>query len=182
MRFDPVTGDVIRTLPRKNTIFNASRGWKPQKHCKSIEALGFELGLSGKNSRTECEKDDTIVEYICRGFYSKRSGADWRPFESKYRNPHRMQWGTNTVTNQPYTLDEAIGYYKDDIFGECPEVQKYPALAKSHKLPSAKTIKNELKGRKLMCWCSATDRPHYVGEKVKGDVCHGDILASIANE
>tara|TARA_R110000824_G_scaffold16768_1_gene69029 strand:- start:9 stop:608 length:600 start_codon:yes stop_codon:yes gene_type:complete len=158
-------------------IFNVKRGWDPFRDCKSIEALGFELGLSNKNSRTECKKGDTTVEYIGRSF------GDWTNYGSKYGNHHLYPYGTNTVTGKKYTRDEAVDYYKDDIFGTCPEVLKNSNLKQSHTLPSSNTIKNELKGRKLLCWCSGMDREHYVGEEGRGknDRCHGDILSSIAN-
>lgn len=150
-------------------IFNVKRGWDPFRDCESIEALGIELGLSNKNSRTECKKGDTTVEYIGRSF------GDWTDYGSKYGNPHLYPYGWNKATGKKYTLDEAVDYYEADIFGTCPEG--------GHNVPKADTIKRELKNRNLMCWCSDMDRPHYVGEegRGKGDRCHGDILSSIAN-
>ena len=134
--------------------------------------------LSPRENRIKC-KDTTSklgidIEYIGRPMPQLNYQG------SKYGNPHKSTHNpkdANPVTGQPYTLNEAMDYYLDDIMtGTCP--------AGGHDVPKVDTIKRELKGKHLLCWCTqrggVPHRDHNDGEYHEGS-CHGDILSHIAN-
>lgn len=76
---------------------------------------------------------------------------------SQWGNPFYTKWprGQETKLMEPLTPTEAVREYKMLIEGDLGRIL---------------TIKRELKGKNLACWCPL-DRP-----------CHGDVLLEIANE
>ena len=138
-------------------------------------------------TRTRC-KDRTgsildDIEYIGRPANFGQVSAP----RSKYFNPHvysenPSRNSTNPATGNKYTRDEAVDYYEADIYGNCPAAKATDTV---HDVPGPDTIKSELKGKNLLCWCSMEDRKTSLARKsIKNTLhrCHGDILSKIANE
>ena len=117
-----------------------------------------------ENERVICKdeksKYGSEIEYI--GRWHEKANRN----ESKYRNPHEYPHGINPVTDRNYTRKEAVEYYRDDVLNTgCPAIKKDPKahtnrFGKTWKPQTVDTIKSELKGKNLLCYCSLRPRPH----------------------
>lgn len=87
--------------------------------------------------------------------YNKRHGN--APAEAVYVG-RPTKWGNPFIIGKDGTRQEVIELYRDLVQRNAPS---FPA-------PNINTIRAELKGKDLVCWCAPQS-------------CHADVLLEIAN-
>ena len=87
---------------------------------------------------------------------------------NRKRERYDIYIGRPTIWGNPYSHDPSSKQAKFKVGTRKEAVQKYEEWIRS-KPDLMKLAKQELKGKILGCWC-------------KPDLCHGDILAKIAEE
>ncbi len=82
--------------------------------------------------------------------------------------PDAVYVGRPTKWGNPFEIGQPDPAYPDKIMTREDAVRKFREMIENHGPYSIKAIKDQLKGKDLVCWCAPK-------------ACHADILLEIAN-